>query len=172
MALVPEPLIAVVMGSDSDWSVMQSAVDALDEFGIPCEVEVLSAHRTPDAMIAYGRAAAGRGIRAIIAGAGGAAHLPGMIASVTTLPVIGVPVPLKTLDGLDSLLSIVQMPAGIPVATVSIGGGRNAGILAARIIGATDAVVAEKLADFATGLEQAVAAKNEALKTAVASRAR
>lgn len=172
MALVPEPLIAVVMGSDSDWSVMQSAVEALDEFGIPCEVEVLSAHRTPDAMIAYGRAAAGRGIRAIIAGAGGAAHLPGMIASVTTLPVIGVPVPLKTLDGLDSLLSIVQMPAGIPVATVSIGGGRNAGILAARIIGATDAVVAEKLADFATGLEQAVAAKNEALKTAVASRAR
>ncbi len=172
MALVPEPLIAVVMGSDSDWSVMEAAVEALDEFGIPCEVEVLSAHRTPDAMIAYGRAAAGRGIRAIIAGAGGAAHLPGMIASVTTLPVIGVPVPLKTLDGLDSLLSIVQMPAGIPVATVSIGGGRNAGILAARIIGATDAVVAEKLADFATGLEQAVAAKNEALKTAVASRAR
>ncbi len=172
MAVVPEPLIAVVMGSDSDWSVMQAAVEALDEFGIPCEVEVLSAHRTPDAMIAYGRAAAGRGIRAIIAGAGGAAHLPGMIASVTTLPVIGVPVPLKTLDGLDSLLSIVQMPAGIPVATVSIGGGRNAGILAARIIGATDAVVAEKLADFATGLEQAVAAKNEALKTAVASRAR
>ncbi|KRF33942.1 N5-carboxyaminoimidazole ribonucleotide mutase, partial [Yonghaparkia sp. Soil809] len=145
---------------------------ALDEFDIPCEVEVLSAHRTPDAMIAYGRAAAGRGIRAIIAGAGGAAHLPGMIASVTTLPVIGVPVPLKTLDGLDSLLSIVQMPAGIPVATVSIGGGRNAGILAARIIGATDAVVAERLAAFATGLEQAVAAKNEALKTAVASRAR
>jgi len=172
MALVPEPLIAVVMGSDSDWSVMEAAVEALDEFGIPCEVEVLSAHRTPDAMIAYGRAAAGRGIRAIIAGAGGAAHLPGMIASVTTLPVIGVPVPLKTLDGLDSLLSIVQMPAGIPVATVSIGGGRNAGILAARIIGATDAVVAERLADFATGLEQAVAAKNEALKTAVASRAR
>ncbi len=172
MALVPEPLIAVVMGSDSDWSVMEAAVEALDEFGIPCEVEVLSAHRTPDAMIAYGRAAAGRGIRAIIAGAGGAAHLPGMIASVTTLPVIGVPVPLKTLDGLDSLLSIVQMPAGIPVATVSIGGGRNAGILAARIIGATDAVVAEKLADFATGLEQAVAAKHEALKTAVASRAR
>ncbi|MBA8848926.1 5-(carboxyamino)imidazole ribonucleotide mutase [Yonghaparkia alkaliphila] len=169
---MPEPLIAVVMGSDSDWSVMQSAVEALDEFGIPCEVEVLSAHRTPDAMIAYGRAAAGRGIRTIIAGAGGAAHLPGMIASVTTLPVIGVPVPLKTLDGLDSLLSIVQMPAGIPVATVSIGGGRNAGILAARIIGATDAVVAEKLAAFATGLEHAVAAKNEALKTAVASRER
>lgn len=172
MAVVPEPLIAVVMGSDSDWSVMRLAVEALDEFGIACEVEVLSAHRTPDAMIAYGRAAASRGIRAIIAGAGGAAHLPGMIASVTTLPVIGVPVPLKTLDGLDSLLSIVQMPAGIPVATVSIGGARNAGILAARIIGASDAAVAEKLAAFATGLEQAVAAKNEALKTAVASRPR
>ncbi len=172
MAVVPEPLIAVVMGSDSDWSVMRLAVEALDEFGIACEVEVLSAHRTPDAMIAYGRAAASRGIRAIIAGAGGAAHLPGMIASVTTLPVIGVPVPLKTLDGLDSLLSIVQMPAGIPVATVAIGGARNAGILAARIIGASDAAVAEKLAAFATGLEQAVAAKNEALKTAVASRPR
>jgi len=172
MALVPEPLIAVVMGSDSDWSVMEAAVEALDEFGIPCEVEVLSAHRTPDAMIAYGRAAAGRGIRAIIAGAGGAAHLPGMIASVTTLPVIGVPVPLAYLDGMDSLLSIVQMPAGIPVATVSIGGARNAGILAARMIGATDAGVADKLAAFAAGLEQAVATKNEALKTAVASRER
>ena len=172
MALVPEPLIAVVMGSDSDWSVMEPAVAALDEFGIPCEVEVLSAHRTPDAMIAYGRAAAGRGIRAIIAGAGGAAHLPGMIASVTTLPVIGVPVPLKTLDGLDSLLSIVQMPAGIPVATVSIGGGRNAGILAARIVGATDAAVAERLVAFAAELERVVGEKNEALKTAVASRAR
>lgn len=169
---VSAPLIAVVMGSDSDWSVMQHAVAALDEFGIGCEVEVLSAHRTPDAMIAYGRAAAGRGIRAIIAGAGGAAHLPGMIASVTTLPVIGVPVPLAYLDGMDSLLSIVQMPAGIPVATVSIGGARNAGILAARMIGATDAVVADKLAAFAAGLEQAVAAKNEALKTAVASRER
>ncbi|MEN9620440.1 MAG: phosphoribosylaminoimidazole carboxylase catalytic subunit [Actinomycetota bacterium] len=161
------PLVAVVMGSDSDWSVMQNAATALDELGISYEVEVLSAHRTPDAMIAYGRAAAGRGIRVIIAGAGGAAHLPGMIASVTTLPVVGVPVPLATLDGLDSLLSIVQMPAGIPVATVSIGGGRNAGLLAARIIGSTDAAVAERLAAFAAALEHAVAQKNAALKASI-----
>jgi len=161
------PLVAVVMGSDSDWSVMQAAAAALDELGIPHEVEVLSAHRTPDAMISFGRAAAGRGIRVIIAGAGGAAHLPGMIASVTTLPVVGVPVPLKTLDGLDSLLSIVQMPAGIPVATVSIGGARNAAILAARIIGSTDAAVAERLTAFAAELEQAVAEKNAALKASI-----
>jgi len=161
------PLVAVVMGSDSDWSVMQLAAAALDELGVSYEVEVLSAHRTPDAMIAYGRAAAGRGIRVIIAGAGGAAHLPGMIASVTTLPVVGVPVPLATLDGLDSLLSIVQMPAGIPVATVSIGGGRNAGILAARIIGSTDAAVAARLASFAAELEQTVSAKNVALKASL-----
>ena len=161
------PLVAVVMGSDSDWSVMQRAAEALDELGVSYEVEVLSAHRTPDAMIAYGRAAAGRGIRVIIAGAGGAAHLPGMIASVTTLPVVGVPVPLATLDGLDSLLSIVQMPAGIPVATVSIGGGRNAGRLAARIIGSTDAAVAERLAAFAAALEAAVAEKNAALKASI-----
>lgn len=161
------PRVAVVMGSDSDWPVMQAAAEALAEFGIACEVEVLSAHRTPDAMIAFGRAAAGRGIRAIIAGAGGAAHLPGMIASVTTLPVIGVPVPLKHLDGMDSLLSIVQMPAGIPVATVSIGGARNAGILAARIIGSTDAPVAERLAAFAADLEQQVAQKNAALKASL-----
>ena len=161
------PLVAVVMGSDSDWSVMHDAATALTELGISHEVEVLSAHRTPDAMIAYGRAAAGRGIRVIIAGAGGAAHLPGMIASVTTLPVVGVPVPLKTLDGLDSLLSIVQMPAGIPVATVSIGGARNAGILAARIIGSTDAAVAARLADFAAELEQTVAGKNAALKASI-----
>jgi 5-(carboxyamino)imidazole ribonucleotide mutase len=155
------------MGSDSDWSVMQAAAAALDEFGITYEVEVLSAHRTPDAMIAYGRAAAGRGIRVIIAGAGGAAHLPGMIASVTTLPVIGVPVALKQLDGLDSLLSIVQMPAGVPVATVSIGGARNAGLLAARIIGSTDAAVAAQLAAFAANLEQTVAEKNAALKASI-----
>ena len=165
------PRVAVVMGSDSDWPVMEPAVEALEQFGIGFEVHVLSAHRTPDAMIAYGRAAAGTGIRVIIAGAGGAAHLPGMIASVTTLPVIGVPVPLKTLDGLDSLLSIVQMPAGIPVATVSIGGGRNAGILAARMIGAHDPRVAEALAAFARDLEGQVAAKNEALTSTVANRA-
>lgn len=170
MERVPAARIAVVMGSDSDWSVMQHAVHALDEMGLEHEVEVLSAHRTPDAMIAYGREAAGRGIRAIIAGAGGAAHLPGMIASVTTLPVIGVPVPLKHLDGMDSLLSIVQMPAGIPVATVSIGGARNAGLLAARIVGSSEPAVAQRLADFAASLEDAVAAKNEALKATVASR--
>lgn len=164
------PLVAVVMGSDSDWAVMQAASDALHEFGIAHDVEVLSAHRTPDAMIAYGRSAAGRGIQVIIAGAGGAAHLPGMIASVTTLPVIGVPVPLKYLDGIDSLLSIVQMPAGIPVATVSIGGARNAGLLAARIIGSTDPDVAAQLASFADDLEHVVAQKNAALKASLPPR--
>lgn len=160
------------MGSRSDLRIMSHAADLLAELEIPHEVRVVSAHRTPDWMFEYAASAEQRGLEVVIAAAGGAAHLPGMIASVTTLPVIGVPVPLKTLDGLDSLLSIVQMPAGIPVATVSIGGARNAGILAARIIGATDAAVADKLAAFATGLEQAVAAKNEALKTAVASRHR
>ena len=151
------------MGSDSDWSVMADAATALAEFGIPHEVQVVSAHRTPEGMIAFGQDAAARGIRVIIAGAGGAAHLPGMLASVTTLPVIGVPVPLAKLDGLDSLLSIVQMPAGIPVATVSIGGARNAGILAARIIGSGDAALTAKLADFARGLEALVDEKNAAL---------
>ena len=151
------------MGSDSDWSVMSEASAALTEFGIEHEVEIVSAHRTPEKMIAFGKQAAGRGIRVIIAGAGGAAHLPGMLASVTTLPVVGVPVPLAKLDGLDSLLSIVQMPAGIPVATVSIGGARNAGILAARIIGSGDAQLSEKLAQFALGLEALVAEKNAAL---------
>ena len=151
------------MGSDSDWSVMVDAATALEEFGIPHEVQVVSAHRTPEAMIAFGKDAAARGIRVIIAGAGGAAHLPGMLASVTTLPVIGVPVPLKYLDGMDSLLSIVQMPAGIPVATVSIGGARNAGLLAARIIGSGDAALTTKLAEFAGTLERVVAEKNAAL---------
>ncbi|HPM52560.1 MAG TPA: 5-(carboxyamino)imidazole ribonucleotide mutase [Rhodoglobus sp.] len=151
------------MGSDSDWSVMSAAAAVLTEFDIAHEVQVVSAHRTPAAMIAFGSAAAGRGIRVIIAGAGGAAHLPGMLASVTTLPVIGVPVPLKTLDGLDSLLSIVQMPAGIPVATVSIGGARNAGILAARILASGDTALTAKLAEFATALEAEVAQKNAAL---------
>ncbi len=151
------------MGSDSDWSVMSAAADALDEFGIPYEVEIVSAHRTPDKMIAFGKAAAGRGVRVIIAGAGGAAHLPGMLASVTTLPVIGVPVPLAKLDGLDSLLSIVQMPAGIPVATVSIGGARNAGILAARILGSGDATLTAQLDAFAQGLAALVEEKNAAL---------
>ena len=151
------------MGSDSDWSVMADAAAALTEFGIAHEVQVVSAHRTPERMIAFGKEAAGRGIRVIIAGAGGAAHLPGMLASVTTLPVIGVPVPLAKLDGLDSLLSIVQMPAGIPVATVSIGGARNAGLLAARILASGDADLTRKLADFARALEALVDEKNAAL---------
>jgi 5-(carboxyamino)imidazole ribonucleotide mutase len=157
------PVVAVVMGSDSDLPVMAEALAALDEFGIPHEVEIVSAHRTPKRMIAFAEEAVGRGIRVIIAGAGGAAHLPGMIASVTTLPVIGVPVPLKNLDGLDSLLSIVQMPAGIPVATVAIGNARNAGILAVRILASGDAALTAKLAEFAAGLEQMVAEKNRTL---------
>jgi 5-(carboxyamino)imidazole ribonucleotide mutase len=161
---VQSPLVAVVMGSDSDWNVMADASAALTEFGIAHEVEVVSAHRTPDRMIEFGRTAVDRGLRVIIAGAGGAAHLPGMLAAVTTLPVIGVPVPLARLDGLDSLLSIVQMPAGIPVATVSIGGARNAGLLAARILSTSDAALAHKLDDFAKNLEALVAEKNAALQ--------
>jgi 5-(carboxyamino)imidazole ribonucleotide mutase len=156
-------VVGVVMGSDSDWNVMQDAASALAEFGIPYEVEVVSAHRTPRKMLSYGSEAAGRGLRVIIAGAGGAAHLPGMLASVTTLPVIGVPVPLAKLDGLDSLLSIVQMPAGIPVATVSIGGARNAGLLAARILASGDPNLTARLADYAASLEALVAEKNAAL---------
>ena len=155
------------MGSDSDWSVMSDAAQALKEFGIDFEVEVLSAHRTPERMIEWGKAAAGRGLKVVIAGAGGAAHLPGMLASVTTLPVIGVPVALAKLDGMDSLLSIVQMPAGIPVATVSINGARNAGILAARIIGATDSALSQKLQEFTESLKVAVAEKNEKLKSQI-----
>ncbi|MBH0129662.1 5-(carboxyamino)imidazole ribonucleotide mutase [Salinibacterium sp. NK8237] len=158
------PLVSIVMGSDSDWSVMKGAAEIVAEFDVSYEVEVVSAHRTPERMIEFGRQAASRGVQVIIAGAGGAAHLPGMVASVTTLPVVGVPVPLAKLDGLDSLLSIVQMPAGIPVATVSIGGATNAGLLALRIIGATDAAVATKLADYARGLEAMVADKNAALQ--------
>lgn len=161
------PLVGVVMGSDSDWSVMSDAVETLKEFGIDFEVEVLSAHRTPELMIEWGKAAAGRGIKVIIAGAGGAAHLPGMLASVSTLPVIGVPVPLAKLDGLDSLLSIVQMPAGIPVATVSIGGARNAGILAARILGSFDEALSAKLQAFTETLKVSVAEKNEKLKSQI-----
>ena len=157
--------VGVVMGSDSDWSVMSDAVEVLKEFGIEAEVEVLSAHRTPELMIEWGKAAAGRGIKVIIAGAGGAAHLPGMLASVTTLPVIGVPVPLAKLDGLDSLLSIVQRPAGIPVATVSIGGAKNAGILAARSLGAFDDRLSAKLSAFGENLKTQVAEKNAKLKS-------
>jgi 5-(carboxyamino)imidazole ribonucleotide mutase len=162
MGAVPA-LVSVVMGSDSDLPVMTDAVAALTEFGIPHEVKIVSAHRTPRAMIDFAAQAADRGIRVIIAGAGGAAHLPGMIASVTTLPVIGVPVPLKNLDGLDSLLSIVQMPAGIPVATVAIGNARNAGILAVRMLASGDEALTAKLAEFAAGLEAMVAEKNARL---------
>src|SRR5450432_404261 len=142
------PQVGVVMGSDSDWPVLAAAVEALAEFAVPCETDVVSAHRMPREMISYGSAAAGRGLRVIIAGAGGAAHLPGMLASVTPLPVIGVPVPLKHLNGMDSLLSIVQMPAGVPVATVSIGGARNAGLLAVRILAAADPDLQRRMRQF------------------------
>jgi len=161
------PLVGVVMGSDSDWNVMSEAANILKEFGIEFEVEVLSAHRTPERMVEWGKAAAGRGLKVVIAGAGGAAHLPGMLASVTSLPVVGVPVPLARLDGMDSLLSIVQMPAGIPVATVSIGGAKNAGILAARIIGAYDSAISAKLDAFAADLQVQVAEKNAKLKASL-----
>ena len=158
------PLVGVVMGSDSDWRVMSDASQILTDFGVPHEVEVVSAHRTPDKLMSYGRDARRRGLRAIIAGAGGAAHLPGMLASLTSLPVIGVPVPLATLDGMDSLLSIVQMPAGIPVATVSIGGAKNAGLLAIRILGATDAGLGDRVEAYARELEAQVQDKNRRLK--------
>tara|TARA_R110002020_G_scaffold26653_28_gene86321 strand:- start:278 stop:793 length:516 start_codon:yes stop_codon:yes gene_type:complete len=161
------PIVGVVMGSDSDWRVMSDASQILTDLLVPHEVEVVSAHRTPDKLMSYGREARARGIRVIIAGAGGAAHLPGMLASVTTLPVIGVPVPLATLDGLDSLLSIVQMPGGIPVATVSIGGAKNAGLLAARILGASDPALASSLDDYARRLEAEVEEKNRRLKDAL-----
>lgn len=157
------------MGSDSDFHVMADAVQVLRDFGIPHEVEVVSAHRTPDKMVSYAREAAARGLNVIIAGAGGAAHLPGMVASMTTLPVIGVPVPLAKLDGLDSLLSIVQMPGGIPVATVSIGGAKNAGLLAARILGARDREIAAKLDVYAAELTAVVEQKNSALKARIAA---
>ncbi|KJL41721.1 N5-carboxyaminoimidazole ribonucleotide mutase [Microbacterium terrae] len=152
------------MGSDSDWRVMSDASQALTDFGVAHEVEVVSAHRTPDKLMRYAREARARGLRVIIAGAGGAAHLPGMLASMTALPVIGVPVQLATLDGMDSLLSIVQMPAGIPVATVSINGAKNAGLLAARILGAGDPEVAEKVEAYARDLEAQVEEKNRRLK--------
>jgi 5-(carboxyamino)imidazole ribonucleotide mutase len=148
------------MGSDSDLSVMQAAVDVLDEFGVPCEVRVTSAHRTPKDMIAYGESAAERGLKVIIAGAGGAAHLPGMLASVTPLPVIGVPVPLTHLDGLDSLLSIVQMPAGVPVATVGVGNARNAGLLAVRILAAADDGLRQAMSRFQADLANTARAKD------------
>ncbi len=149
-------LVGVIMGSDSDWPVMRAAAQALEEFGVTHEVSVVSAHRTPDRMLDYARNAASRGLKVIIAGAGGAAHLPGMVASATVLPVIGVPVPLAHLDGLDSLLSIVQMPAGVPVATVSVGGARNAGLLAVRILAASDPALAQRMVAFQQKLAQRV----------------
>jgi 5-(carboxyamino)imidazole ribonucleotide mutase len=158
------PRVGIVMGSDSDWPVMKAAAEALEEFGIAHEADVVSAHRMPDEMLAYGREAAGRGLRVIIAGAGGAAHLPGMLASVTPLPVIGVPVPLKYLDGMDSLLSIVQMPAGVPVATVAIGNARNAGLLAARILAAADPDLLQKMADFQADLKATAQEKGKAVR--------
>jgi 5-(carboxyamino)imidazole ribonucleotide mutase len=160
-------LVGVVMGSDSDWRVMSDASQALTDFGVPHEVEVVSAHRTPDKLLRYGREARARGLKAIIAGAGGAAHLPGMLASLTSLPVIGVPVQLATLDGIDSLLSIVQMPAGIPVATVSINGAKNAGILAARMLGSSDAALGDRVEAYARDLEAQVEEKNRRLKDAL-----
>jgi 5-(carboxyamino)imidazole ribonucleotide mutase len=156
--------VGVIMGSDSDWPTMRAAAEALDEFGVTHEVRVLSAHRTPEAMLGYARSAAERGLRIIIAGAGGAAHLPGMVASATPLPVIGVPVPLKHLDGMDSLLSIVQMPAGVPVATVSIGGARNAGLLAVRILAATDETLRHTMESYQDSLRAMVEAKDAALR--------
>ena len=160
-----QPLVAVVMGSDSDWTVMSSAANVLNDFGIPFEVEVLSAHRTPEKMIAFGKAAAGRGLKVIIAGAGGAAHLPGMLASVTPLPIVGVPVPLAKLDGMDSLLSIVQMPAGVPVATVSIGGATNAALLAVKILATSNPDLLKAVEAYASGLADLVEEKNKALKS-------
>ncbi|GCD92298.1 5-(carboxyamino)imidazole ribonucleotide mutase [Nocardioides sp. LS1] len=164
------PRVGVVMGSDSDWPVMKAAGEALAEFDIAFEADVVSAHRMPDEMLAYGRDAAGRGISVIIAGAGGAAHLPGMLAAVTPLPVIGVPVPLKHLDGMDSLLSIVQMPAGVPVATVAVGNARNAGLLAVRILAATDPALQQRMVDFQADLRTAAQEKGAVVRSDSAPR--
>ena len=158
------PLVGVIMGSDSDLPTMQAAIDVLTDFGVPHEVRIVSAHRTPDVMFDYARTAAARGVRVIIAGAGGAAHLPGMTASMTPLPVIGVPVPLQNLDGLDSLLSIVQMPAGIPVATVAVGNARNAGLLAVRILATADDELRAAMARFQNDLATTVRDKDEAVR--------
>src|SRR5215203_6085846 len=160
----PTPRVGIVMGSDSDWPVMGAAATALAEFDVPFEADVVSAHRMPDAMIDYGRDAHDRGLQVIIAGAGGAAHLPGMLAAVTPLPVIGVPVPLKYLDGMDSLLSIVQMPAGVPVATVAIGNARNAGLLAVRILAASDPDLRQQMLAFQDQLRQTAEAKGAAVR--------
>ena len=163
------PRVGVVMGSDSDWPVMKAAGEALEEFDVAFEADVVSAHRMPDEMLAYGKEAAGRGLKVIIAGAGGAAHLPGMVAAATPLPVIGVPRALDRLDGLDSLLSIVQMPAGVPVATVGIGGGRNAGLLAVRILAASDDTLRAAVARFQADLADSVVARDAALQESLAA---
>jgi 5-(carboxyamino)imidazole ribonucleotide mutase len=162
--MADQPLVGVIMGSDSDWPVMKAAAEALEGFGVVHEVRVVSAHRTPVVMADYAHTAADRGLKVIIAGAGGAAHLPGMVASMTVLPVIGVPVPLQYLDGMDSLLSIVQMPAGVPVATVSIGGARNAGLLAVRILAASDESLSARMAEFQQELAERAHAKDAALR--------
>ena len=159
-----DPLVGIIMGSDSDWPTMEGASEALREFDVPHEVRVVSAHRTPVDMLDYASAAADRGLRVVIAGAGGAAHLPGMVASMTPLPVIGVPVPLKHLDDLDSLLSIVQMPAGVPVATVSVAGARNAGLLAVRILASSDPDLLQRMRDFQAALGDQARAKDAALQ--------
>ena len=162
--MTDHPLVGIVMGSDSDWPTMQAAATVLDEFGVSHEADVVSAHRMPDEMLAYGRDAHGRGLRVIIAGAGGAAHLPGMLASVTPLPVIGVPVALANLSGMDSLLSIVQMPAGVPVATVAIDNARNAGLLAVRMLAAGDAELTQKMLDFQSALADSARAKGDKIR--------
>jgi 5-(carboxyamino)imidazole ribonucleotide mutase len=158
------PLVGVVMGSASDWPVLAPACDVLAELGVPYEARVVSAHRTPDLLFAYAESAEGRGLRAIVAGAGGAAHLPGMLAAVTPLPVIGVPVPLKHLDGMDSLLSIVQMPAGVPVATVGIGNARNAGLLAVRILAASDEALQARVVELQAALGESARQKGRAVR--------
>jgi len=169
MKATQQPRVGIIMGSDSDWPTLKAAADACAEFGVPCEVRVVSAHRTPDDMARYAKTAARRGLRVIIAGAGGAAHLPGMVASHTPLPVIGVPVESRSLKGLDSLLSIVQMPGGVPVATVAIGGGRNAGLLAVQILGSANAGLRAKMLAFKRRLATESRAKNQRLAAAVAA---
>jgi 5-(carboxyamino)imidazole ribonucleotide mutase len=159
-----QPLVGIVMGSDSDWPTMKAAAEACEEFGVVVESDVVSAHRMPEEMLRYGKEAAGRGIKVVIAGAGGAAHLPGMLAAVTPLPVIGVPVPLKYLDGMDSLLSIVQMPAGVPVATVAIGNARNAGLLAVRILATADEGLRARMTQFQVDLGEAAREKGSAVR--------
>jgi 5-(carboxyamino)imidazole ribonucleotide mutase len=163
-----QPLVGIIMGSDSDLPTMRPVADILDSLGVPWEMDIVSAHRTPDKLYDYARSAAGRGLKVIVAGAGGAAHLPGMVASLTDLPVIGVPVRTKTMDGLDSLLSIVQMPGGVPVATVAIDGGRNAGLLAARMLGMNDPLLADRLRKYREALGDEVLAKAGSLKAGLA----